>query len=66
MDTKRLCCWIPDQTKLDEGCQNLAEYEIWTGNGPDDNTESCAEHLEVMLDDHNYFMIYRIPRPIPI
>ena len=58
---KRLCCCIPDQTKQDEQCQNLATYQIWWGNTPDDFTESCATHLEEMLDDHVSFTVLRIP-----
>jgi hypothetical protein len=59
---KHLCCCIPDQTKLDEGCQNLAEYQIIMGDNPtpDDYTESCAEHLEEMLDDSEKFTVLRI------
>ena len=56
----RECCFIPDQSKLDAGCQRLAEYQIWTGYTPDDYTESCAEHLEEMLDDSSRFEIVRI------
>lgn len=60
--TKRLCCCIPDQKRLDVGCENLAEYQIWMGNNPapDDYTESCAEHLEIMLDDSVRFEVLRI------
>ena len=59
----RYCCCIPVQTALDEGCLNQAEYQIWFGDNPtpDDCTESCGEHLEAMLDDHNRFEILRIP-----
>jgi hypothetical protein len=57
----RLCCYIPDQSKLIERCQNPAQYQIWTGNTPDDFAESCAEHLESMLDDHVRFEVLRIP-----
>lgn len=59
---KRFCCYIPDQTKLNKGCQNLAEYQIWMGDNPtpDDYTESCAEHLEEMLDDSLKFVVLRI------
>ena len=59
-DRNRLCCCIPDQTKLDERCQNLAEYQIWTGSTVDDYTESCEVHLVEMLDDSGRFEIVRI------
>ena len=60
MNNDRLCCYIPDQTKLDEWCQKLAVYWICMGSAPDDFTESCAEHLEQMLDDSGRFEIVRI------
>ena len=64
MKKKRLCCYIPDQKKLDAGCQKSAEYQVWMGYGPtpDDFTESCAEHLEKLLDDNVRFEILRIPQ----
>ncbi len=64
--TKPFCCFIPDQSKLDEGCQNPAAYEIYMMDNPtpDANTVSCAEHLEQMLDDSLYFHIFRIPPAI--
>ena len=58
----RLCCYIPDLQKLDKRCQNLATYQIWYGSGPEDFTESCNEHLEIMLDDNISFTILRIPQ----
>ena len=59
---KRLCCCIPNQEEPDDRCRNLAEYQIWNGYSPtpDDYTESCAEHLEKMLDDSGRFEILRI------
>jgi hypothetical protein len=56
----RLCCCIPDQSKLDERCQKQAEYEIWRDDTPDGATDACAEHLEQMLDDSPHFSIFRI------
>lgn len=60
--TERLCCCIPDQSKLDEGCKNLAEYVIYgeSNNLELNYTESCGEHLEQMLDDSRRFTIDRI------
>ncbi len=57
---QRLCCYILDQNDLDSGCRNPAIYEIWDGLTPDDFTDSCAAHLEVMLSDQSHFHIYRI------
>ena len=59
---ERICCCIPDQNKLDEGCKKPAVYEIWYGGNPspDDFSDSCAEHLEQLLDDSNTFTINRI------
>lgn len=59
---KRLCCYIPNQERLDKHCQSLAEYQIWMGYNPspDDYTESCAEHLKDMLDDSARFEVLRI------
>jgi len=51
MPKQRLCCCIPDQSKLDERCQKSAEYQIWYGETPDDFTESCLEHIPLMLTD---------------
>lgn len=60
---KRLCCFIPDQSKLDEGCENPAVFQVWNyfRPNPDAYTESCAEHLEQMLDDADGFIVLRIP-----
>jgi hypothetical protein len=65
MTSKRLCCCIPDQSKIDERCHNYATYQIWNGHNPtpDDYTESCAEHLEEMLDDSSRFEVLRIVAP---
>ena len=58
----RLCCFIPDQTKPDRGCQNIATFQIWLGDNPtpDDYTETCDEHLLQMLDDSSRFELIRI------
>ncbi len=53
------CCFIPDQSKLDQWCQNNAKYRIISGPSPDDYTESCGQHLEQMLDDSIRFEICR-------
>jgi len=56
----RMCCYILDQEDLSTGCRNPAMYEIWDGHTPDDFTDSCAAHLEVMLSDKKRFEVLRI------
>jgi len=59
----RTCCYILDQDKPEVCCQEPAGYQVWYGHdpGPDDYTESCAEHLELMLGDScDRFEIFRI------
>ena len=58
----RLCCCIPDQAKPDQGCQNIATFQVWLGDNPtpDDYTETCDEHLLEMLDDSSRFELIRI------
>ncbi len=60
----RECCCIPAQQNLESGCTKPAEYQVWFGDNPtpDNFTESCAEHLEAMLDDSVRFEILRIPQ----
>jgi len=57
---KRLCCCIPNQSKLQERCQHNAEWIIVHGPSPDDYTESCTAHVGVMLTDAVEHRIYRI------
>lgn len=67
--SKRKCCFIPeDQQDLNRrqsdplpdgfGCQNDAAWQIWYGNGPDDNTESCTTHVGEILTDAAEHRIY--------
>jgi len=72
---KRMCCYIPDEDRPSKGCHKLAVYRIHFGNHPtigdqyaysakieDYNfTETCANHLEIMLDDNVRFEVLRIP-----
>ena len=46
---KQKCCCIPDQSKLEEGCSNDAEYEIFSLDNKNTPTLVCAKHLEPML-----------------
>ena len=57
--TERLCCYILDQENLNSQCQNKARYRV-LGEEPDNYTEACAEHLELLLDDSPSFSILRI------
>lgn len=66
MSGRAVCCFIPDQTYPDLRCSNLAEYEIWAGEGmdPDPYTHACADHLEKLLSDapsHAIQRIYHMP-----
>lgn len=68
----RTCCFIPESqqhlvpTRQDEplpegvGCGKNAEWEIWSGNSPDDSTDSCTEHVGEMLTDAPEHKIYPI------
>lgn len=57
-DYPRLCCCIPNQGKLDECCQEKAEYEIWFGNTPNDFIDSCFKHIpELMTDSPEHRLI---------
>ena len=57
---KRKCCCIPDQNKLDQPCGKDAEWEIWSGDTPDDFTDACTEHVGDMLTDAPKHTIYQI------
>jgi NTP pyrophosphatase (non-canonical NTP hydrolase) len=59
---KPKCCYLPDQSNLEIGCENPVEYEICPEgkNWMDHYTHSCAEHLEKMLDDSRSFVVIRI------
>ena len=48
----RFCCHIP--------CDQPAEWQIWYGDGPDDFTESCTEHIPALLTDAPEHRIYPI------
>ena len=56
MDNIR-CCYIADNGLE---CLNSAQYRIISGTSPDDYTETCSDHLELMLDDSPRFEIIRI------
>ena len=42
-------------------CIEKAEWVIVHGQGPNDYTESCTEHVGVMLSDAKEHRIYQIP-----
>jgi len=54
----RLCCCIPDQSKQSERCEKPAQYEIWFGSG--DFTDSCLEHIPLMMTDAQEHRIFKI------
>ena len=48
------CCFIPDQTKLDVGCENDAEWTIYhnaAGCPETQATEACTDHVGHLLTD---------------
>lgn len=58
-----ICCFIPDQSNPETSrCPNLAEWTLVHGETPDDYTESCTEHVGVMLTDAVEHRIYPIKR----
>lgn len=66
--TQRLCCCIPDQSKLEERCQKPTEFEVWFGwePGPEDCTDTCSGHVAEMLDDSPRFEIVRVVESVTI
>ncbi len=75
---KLTCCYIPEDQQGTVknhiathgraaplpgiGCQKDAEWEIWHGNGPDDNTVACTEHVGEMLTDAPEHRIYPVEK----
>lgn len=64
---QRYCCFISEdqqpKAKAGEvvpGCQKDAEWEIRSGDGPDDFTDSCTEHVGEMLTEAPEHKIYPI------
>lgn len=73
---KNTCCYIPeDQQNAVKahvskhgpaaplsgiGCPKTAEWQIWHGTSPDDNTFSCTEHVGEMLTDAPEHRIYPV------
>jgi hypothetical protein len=58
MSERLTCCYIGEKTKLE--CGNDAEWEIWHGVGPDDNTLSCTRHVGEMLTDAAEHRVYPV------
>lgn len=61
----RTCCYIIGTGKPFEYCKNMAKYQIWYGLTPDDYTESCAAHLELLCPDVPHFHVTRIEHETP-
>lgn len=64
---QRVCCFIPESQQSDasagkvvSGCGKNAEWQIWSGIGPDDSTDSCTEHVGELLTDAPEHRIYQI------
>ncbi len=55
-----ICCFIDPKSKLGEGCNNYAEWEIVHGERDSDNTQSCTEHIGYLLTDAPIHYIYPI------
>jgi hypothetical protein len=67
---KLTCCFIPEDQRclipeIDQplpdgvGCQELAEWQIWLGPTPDDNTLACTAHVGELLDPEAENRVYR-------
>ena len=50
------CCYLT--------CEHAAEWQIWTGSGPDDYTEACTQHVGELLSAAPEHMITPIT-PVP-
>jgi len=48
----------PGPERLALGCQRPAEWEIICGDGPDDYTHSCTDHVGSLLTDAEAFFVY--------
>ena len=62
----RLCCYVaeanPDEPDVDPEslfCSEVAEWSIY-GTRPDDQTDSCTEHVGNLLGDADYYSVYPI------
>lgn len=67
MSKQKLCCYIRDQTKPSEQCQNEAEWEI-NNESPDrdpigEYTDACTAHVGELLTDAPVHWIYPIRKP---
>lgn len=49
---KCFCCEI--------NCKIEAEWEVFFGNAPHDNTLSCDKHIGILVGDSNYFQAKRL------
>lgn len=56
MSGRLTCCYIGEVTKLK--CGNDAEWEVWWGETPDDNTLACTRHVGDLLTDATEHRIY--------
>ena len=57
--SKRLCCFMPDQSDLKSRCERTAEWEVIASNMPlEISTDACTEHLGALLDDSEKHEVY--------
>ena len=47
---ENVCCKV--------GCEAKAEWDMWHGVMPDDNTHSCTKHVGDMLTDAEETRVY--------
>lgn len=59
---KSKCCFIPDQDNTETSiCGKDAEWRIENHpGGPDDYTESCTDHVGIMLTDAREHIIHKL------
>lgn len=64
-NTQRLdCCYIGEVSGVH--CGNPAEWSIWHGESPDDNTLSCTRHVGEMLTDAQEHRVYPIEQSLEV
>ena len=51
-----ICCFIDPRSKLSEGCESYAEWQI-DGPGYEDFTHACTQHVGEMLSDAPVYII---------
>lgn len=69
---KLTCCYIPEKQQgmvpdqrdqplpVGVGCQESAEWQIWYGPTPDDNTLACTAHVGELLNPDTENRVYQV------